>query len=465
MPSQSLNPTEHPHAALSAPIAKKVPHITNIHGIRRVDNYAWMRDRKDPDLLPHLRAENDYHDAYMADTEALQTTLYEEMRSRIKEDDSSVPYRRGKWLYYSRTETGQQYPKYCRRLNKPGSAEEVYLDLVELARGLKFLQIGDLAFSPSGNFLAYTVDTTGFRQYKLVVKNLRTGQILADTAERVTSVEWAKDNKTIFYTTEDEQTKRSNLAFRHRIGTKKHAIVGREDDEMFHIGFSKTRVGDFIYLSSNSHTTSETSFIRADKTQSSFQVILPRKNEVLYSVDEDGKGAFYITTDDGAPNSKLVKAPVTSPGPENWQEIVAHRQNAVITGVDVFDIHLVIYERDNALPQVRIQNLSTGAINHVTFPEPAYSVGPSANCEFKTTTLRLSYSSFVTPTTTIDYDLNSHKQTVLKVIEVPNYDPSLYASERIFAPAADGTLIPISLLYKKDLALNGQRPLHLYAYG
>jgi oligopeptidase B len=465
MSDQTVNPIEQSNTALSAPVAPKVPHTTAIHNEELIDNYSWMRNSEDPLLLPHLQAENAFHDAYMADTQALQDTLYREMRSRIKETDSSVPYKRGKWLYYSRTEEGKQYPKHCRKLDRRGSIEQVYLDVAELAAGLNFFQIGDLTISPSGNFLAYTVDTLGFRRYRLVVKNLRTGEILSDTAERVTSVVWAKDNKTLFYTTEDETTKRSDLLFRHRVGQQEHVRIFEEKDELYRLYLAKTRVGEFVYLYSASHETAEVSTIPADKPLSSFTVILPRKDKVRHSVLEDGKGYFYIATNDGAKNFKLVKTPVAKTSPENWHEIVGNRDHVLLTDLDVFDKHLVVYEKEGGLARIRVQDLESGYIHRVKFTEPAYSVEAGNNAEFKTKTLRLHYSSLVSPASTIAYDLESQKREVLKVVEVPGFDSSLYKSERIFATAPDGTQIPISLVYKKELKLDGGRHLHLYGYG
>ncbi len=451
--------------SISAPVAKKIASVTELHGLRLADDYAWMKNIpvQDPDLLPHLEAENAFADSYMSDTLALQDTLYTEMRSRIKEADQSVPAKRGKWLIYTRTEEGKQYTIHCRRGIKPGSAEEITLDINELAKGAKFFQLGALALSPNGNFLAYTYDDKGFRQYTLVVKNLRTGAILPTTAERITSVVWAADNKTIFYTTEDATTKRSNQLYRHRLGTTGHHLLQEELDEFFRLSLGKTRPGVFIYLDSSSHTTSTASYIRADKPLSNFRQILPRKHMVKYDFDDDGKN-FYIRTNDEAKNFRLVKASPRSPS-KNWKEILPHRPTVMLEGVDIFADYLIVHEKENGLGKIRVQKLSTGDVHYIEFPEPAYAIAGASNFEFDVHHYRFSYQSMVKPSSTFEYDLIARTTEVLKTQDVKGYNASLYASERIFATASDGTLVPISLVYKRDLNLDGSRPCHLYAYG
>ena len=451
--------------SISAPVAKKIASVTELHGLRLVDDYAWMKNipTQDPDLMPHLEAENAFADSYMSDTLALQDTLYTEMRSRIKEADQTVPAKRGKWLYYTRTEEGKQYSVHCRLGIKPGSEEEILLDINELAKDSRFFQIGPMALSPSGNFLAYAYDDKGFRQYTLVVKNLRTGAILPSTAERITSVVWAADNKTIFYTTEDATTKRSNRLYRHRLGTKGHHLLHEEPDEFFLLSLSKTRPGVFIYLDSSSHTTSMASYIRANKPLSKFKQILPRKHMVKYDFDDDGKN-FYIRTNDGAKNFRLVKASPRSPS-KNWKEILPHRPTVMLEGVDIFADYLIVHEKENGLGKIRVQRLSTGDVHYIEFPEPAYAISGAANFDFDVHNYRFSYQSMVKPSSTFEYDLLARTTQVLKTQEVKGYDSSLYASERIFATASDGTLVPMSLVYKRDLKLDGSRPGHLYGYG
>lgn len=449
-------------APVAPPVAKKVPHVVALHGKNIVDDYAWMRNlpTQDPDLIPYLQAENAYALSYMADTVDLQEKLYQEMRSRIKEADESVAAQRGGWLYYTRTEEGKQYSIYCRRGLKPGSPEQVILDVNRLAAAVDFFEVEAIALSPSGNFLAYLYDDKGFRQYKLVVKNLRSGKILATTAERVTSVVWASDNKTLFYTTEDEVTKRSDRVYRHRIGSKQHHLVCEEADEFFGLHLSKTRTGVFIYLSTSSHTTASVSYIRAEKPLSLFKEILPRKHMVDYEVEDDGKN-FYILTNDGAKDYRLLKAPCRTPS--KWKEVLAHRPGVKLDGVDVFADFLIVFETDQGLDKIRITKLSTGDVHYIDFPEPAYALSGAANHIFDSAVYRFGYQSMVQPPSTFEYDLNCRTTAVLKTQEVNGYDPSAYHSERIFATASDGTRVPISLVYKDQI--EKPRPCHLYGYG
>lgn len=458
-----LTRTPEDATVMAAPVAKKIPHVTVLHGERLVDQYAWMRDRTDPDLMPHLQAENRFALAYMHDTEALQQALYTEMRSRIKEADDSVPAKRGKWQYFTRTLEGQQYSIHCRRKNN-ASNPSVILDVNQLAQGSKFYQIGAMAVSPNGNFLAYIYDNSGFRQYTLVVKNLQTGENLATTAQRVTSVCWAQDSKTLFYTTEDETTKRSNRVYRHKVGSQRHHLIFEEKDEYFQVGVGKSRSQKIIYLSVSSHTTATARYIRADQPNSEFKEILPLRHMIKYSFEDDGEN-FYIRTNEDAKNFRLVKAPCATPDHKHWQEILPHRPDVKIAGVDVFQDYLVVYERENGLTKIRVQKLSTGDLHYVEFPEPLYEVDPGANYEFGADKLRLVYQSMVTQPTTLDYDLNTRTRTVLKVQEVKGYTASDYAFERIYATADDGTKVPISLVYKKTLNRDGSRPCHLYGYG
>ena len=448
-----------------APVAKKIPHVTEIHGQRIVDEYFWMRNRKDPDLMPHLVAENAHYEDYMADTVSLQNKLYAEMRNRIKETDETVPAKRGDYLYYVRTEQGRRYNKYCRRFDSPEATEQVYLDVDALAEDHMFFEIRSMAISPDGKYLAYTYDTNGFRQYTLVIKNLHTEEILEDTAERVTSLAWANDSQTIFYTIEDEITKRSNQLFRHNLGEKTSHLVHEEADELFRVSVSKTRREQLLYLTASSHTTSEISFIRADEPGDAFQIILPRQDEIRYTAHEDGDGNFYIVTNCGAKNFKLIKTPVSAPAPENWVEVLPDRADVLLESIDLFANHLVAFEQEGGLSQVCIHNLNSKEAHKVVFPEPTYTVGPAINHVYETTCLKLSYASLVSPISVFNYEMNDRELTLIKSQEVVGYDSSLYVSERIFATADDGTQVPIALVYKKGLQKNSQNPTLLYAYG
>ncbi len=456
--------------AISPPVAKKVPTTVVVPGGQLIDEFAWMKQVKKPgeslnaDILAHLQAENAYTDAYMSDTDALQATLYTEMRSRVKEEDQGVPYKRGNFYYYTRTRQGQQYTVHCRHPVGQSHSEEIILDENELAKGHKFFSIGALALSPSAHLLAFAVDNTGDRRYKLYVKDLNTGNILPISADRVTSLVWCRDNKTIYYTTEDPVTKRSNQLWRHRLGSQDHILEHEEKDEFYRIGVGKTRSGKFIYLNCGSHTTSTVSFIKASKPGSKFKLIAPLKPGIEYDVEDDGKN-FYILTHDGAKDGRIVKVASDNFGKANWQEVIPHRPGVLLKGCDVFADHLIVYEKDAGITKVRVQKLSTGDVHYVDFPEPVYEVGPGANPEFASSTLRMSYQSMVTPAQVFDYDLDSKAKTVLKQQDVPNYDASQFHCERIFATATDGTMIPISLVYKGDLVKDKQRPCLLYGYG
>lgn len=457
------------HAAdtpASPPIAKKMPKVTDINGHKLVDNYYWLREKKNPEVRAYLDAENAYTDSIMKPTEPLQKKLYGEMLSRIKETDVEVPYRQGPYLYYVRTEAGKQYPIFCRKKGSMDAPEEIMLDLNELAKGQKFMSLGALNVSDDGNLLAYTTDNAGFRQYTLAVKDLRTGKVLRDHAERVDSLAWANDNKTIFYTTEDAVSKRSNLFFRHTVDTAgPDPLVYEEKDEKFEIGTRKTRSKGFLLLLCGSHTTSEARYIPADQPLADWKTLEPRKQNVEYYVDHNGD-SFYIRTNDTGRNFRLVKAPVSNPGAANWQEVVPHRANVMLDDTDFFKNYYISYERENGLPQMRVNNLQTGDSRRIDFPEPAYIAFPYANREYDTTKFRYAYQSFITPQSVFEYDLSTGKSTLLKQKEVPGgYDRNRYQVERIYAPASDGVKVPISVVHLKNAKLDGKGPIYLTGYG
>lgn len=447
------------------PVAKKVPHITHIHGDALSDDYFWMREKDNPDVLAYLRAENAYADAMMQSTKDFQEALYKEMLARIQETDIDVPYRKGAYFYYTRTEQGKQYPIYCRKKGDLNAPEEITLDLNAMAQGREFFSLGDYDVSDDGDLLIYTTDDSGFRQYTLHVKNLRTGEILPDLAERVTSVAWATDNKTIFYVQEDEVTKRSHKFFRHALGSAAHELLYEETDELYDIEAGRTRSRGFIVLESTSKTTSEIRLIPADRPAEAPRLVLPRREGHEYYVDHLGD-RFLIRTNDKGKNFRLVEAPVGDPRPENWRELVPHRTDVMLDDVDCFAGRYIVHERVSGVPRLRVTDLASGETHTIAFPEPVYVVDPAQNEEFETATFRLRYMSLVTPRSVYDYDMQTRQLTLLKRQPVlGGYDPSQYASERIEATAPDGTKIPISLVYKKDLARDGKRPLLLEAYG
>ena len=446
-------------------MAEKKTKTTNIHGVTLIDDYFWLREKNNPAVMAHLKAEDAYTETVMKPTAALQEKLYNEMVSHIKETDAEVPYRRGNYFYYTRTEKGKQYQIYCRKKGSPDAPEEIVLDQNELARGQKFMAIDSFVPSNDGNLLAYTTDNTGYRQYTLHVKDLRTGKLFPERIERVNGVAWATDNKTFFYVTEDAVTKRSDKFSRHVVGAEKNDLVYEEKDELFDVVVGRSRDGAIIFLHSVSKTSTEARYLRADDPNGTLKVILPREAEHEYDVDYRND-QFYIRTNKGAKNFHIVTAPVSDPSPKNWKEFVAHRPEVKIDSIDLFADHAVLSEWENGLQQLEVVDLKTDKRNRIEFPEPVYSVELTSNREFNTSVVRYKYESLVTPSSTFDYDMNTGKATLLKQTEVPGgFDRANYKSERVFATASDGTKVPMSMVYRNGVKLDGSAPLLLYGYG
>jgi oligopeptidase B len=448
-----------------APVARRQPRVDTVHGERRVDDYFWLREKTDPGVAAYLEAENAYADALMKPTEAFQDALYKEMLGRIKETDVNVPYRKGEYFYYSRTEQGKQYPIHCRKKGSLEAPEQVTLDLNRLAEGQKFMSLGAYVVSDDGRLLAYSTDNTGFRQYTLQVKDLASGELLPTRVEKVGSVAWAADDKTLFYTVEEDKTKRQYRLYRHELGGADHALVHEEKDEAFSIGVGRTRSRRFLILGIGSLTTSEARYLPADQPAAEWKPVAPRVAEREYDVEHHGE-LFYIRVNDTGRNFRLVTAPVANPAPESWKELLPHRPDVMVEGIDCFRHHCVVQEREGGLPQLRISDLRSGETHRMAFPEPAYSVGLSANAEFDTATLRYAYQSLVTPSSIFDYDMEKRSATLLKEQPVlGGYDRTQYQSERIHATASDGVRVPVSLVYRKGARRDGSSPLYLYAYG
>ena len=447
------------------PMTEKKTKTTKIHDDTMLDDYFWLRDKSNPEVIAHLEAENTYAEAMMKPTAALQDKLYKEMVGHIKETDVSVPYRWGNYFYYTRTEQGKQYPINCRKKGSLDAKEEVVLDQNELAKGLKFFNVGAFVPSDDGTLLAYSTDTTGYRQYKLQIADLRTGQLLPETFERVGNVAWATDNKTIFFTTEDAVTKRSDKFFRHVLGTDKTDLVFEEKDELFDIGAGRSRDRAVILLGSESKTSKEWRYLPADVPMAELKIISPRELDHEYDVDHRGD-LFYIRTNKGAKNFRVVTAPVSNPSQANWKELIAHRPEVKIEDIDLFAKQLVLSEWEQGLQKLEIFDFQTNKRHRVEFPEPVYSASLAQNREFTTAVVRYNYQSLVTPSSVFDYDMNTHKATLLKETEVPGgFDKNNYRSERVFAIAFDGTKIPLSVVYRKETKLDGSAPLLLYGYG
>jgi len=450
----------------SPPVAKKIPHVTEINGHKLTDNYFWLREKSNPEVRAYLEAENAYTDAVMKPTEPLQKKLYDEMLSRVKETDVEVPYREGDFFYYIRTEAGKQYPIRCRKKISADASEEVLLDVNELAKGQAFMTVQAFAVSTDGNLLAYSYDNTGFRQFNLAVKDLRTGQTLVDHAERVGSVVWANDNRTVFYTQEDGTSKRQYRLYRHTVGSSDpDTLVYEEPDEKFTVRAFKTRSEAYVIMELRSHTTSEARYIPAKDPAADWKTIEPRKQGVEYYADHNAD-SFYIRANDTGRNFRLVTAPVTDPGSKNWHEVMAHNAAIMLDEMDMFRSFLVLYERENGLPQIRVVDLRNGHSRRLSFPEPAYDVRPYTNRVYDTSEFRYAYESPITPASVFSYDMETGASQLLKQKEVPGgYDRNKYEVEQIYTTASDGTKIPVSVLHLKGAKLDGTGPLYLYGYG
>jgi oligopeptidase B len=447
------------------PIAKRVEHFNTWHGEQVADEYHWLREKSNPEVIEYLEAENAYANAMTKDLKEFEEVLYDEMLGRIKQTDLSVPTVRGGYYYYSRTDEGKQYPVQCRRKGSMDAPEEVLLDLNELAEGHSYLGLGAFTVSDDERMLAYTTDTTGFRQYTLTVKDLQTGETLADTAERVTSVQWAADNKTLFLTTEDPVTKRSDHLWRHTLGDNHLEPLYEERDELFRIHAERTRDKKFVLLTVVSSDTTEVRYVSADDPQADFRVFLPREKHHRYYVGHR-EGQFYIRTNKNAQNFQIVTAPEADPRPENWKEFVPHREDVLLLGIDLFKNFAVVVEKSQAINSMRILDFANGDWNEITFPEPVYSAYPYSNPEYDTRAYRYNYQSLVTPSTVYDYNTETHESTLLKQQEVlGGYDPEEYVSERLWATMRDGTRVPLSIVYKKGVPRDGSAPLFLYGYG
>jgi oligopeptidase B len=450
------------------PVARVVPKTDTLHGDVRVDNYFWLRDRNNPDVISYLEAENRYADSSMAPTRQLQETLYQEILGRLKQTDTNVPDRIGPYLYYSRTVEGQQYPIFARRRGSMEAPEEIILDQNQMAQGKRYFGLGAYSVSPDHRLLAFSVDTTGSERFTLMVKNLETGEILP---ERVDSLgfgaTWAADNRTLFYTRTDAAN-RPDRVFRHTLGTPpaQDQMVFHEPDVLFRAGVYRTKDDRYLVISSGSFTTSEAWVAPADRPNDTFRVVVPRQKDLLYTVNHQD-GRFVIRTNaDGANNFKLVTAPESDPSRARWTDLVPHRETVLLDGFDVFRDHLVLYERTNALRQIRIRDIRRNDEHLIAFEEPVYTAAPGSNPEYNTSMLRFGYQSMVTPFSVYDYDMASRRRELRKQNEVlGGYDPSQYATERTWARASDGTMVPVSLVYKKPFTRDGSRPMLLYAYG
>ena len=447
------------------PVAPVIEHRETRYGTTVVDNYFWLREKSNPEVIKYLEAENAYTAAMTQGLKPFEDALYNEMLSHIKQTDLSVPVRRGDYYYYSRTEEGKQYPIQCRKKDSVEGREEVLLDLNQLGQGRKFVGLGAFVVSDDQNLLAYTLDYVGYRQFTLHVKDLRTGDTLPDTMERVDSVAWAADNRTLFLTTEDEVTKRANRAWRHTLGEKDYQPLYEEKDGTFRVGVEKTRDRKYVLLAAVSTDTTEFRYLKADQPQSGFTVFLPREKQHRYFVDHR-ENLFYIRSDKGAKNFQVFTAPDDDPDPKKWEVFIPPEKDVLIQHIDLFRDFAVSAEKAQALNRMRVYDFKSGKWTAIAFPEPVYAAFPGDTPEYTSTTYRYSYQSLVTPPSVFDYDTQTGKSILRKQQEVPGgYDPSQYVSERQWVTVRDGTKVPLSIVYKQGFPRDGTRPLFLYAYG
>jgi len=450
---------------LQPPVAPVIEHRETRYGSTVIDNYFWLREKSNPEVIKYLEAENAYTAAMTQGLKPFEDALYSEMLSHIKQTDLSVPVRRGDYYYYSRTEEGKQYPIQCRKKGSLEATEEVLLDLNQLGQGRKFVGLGAFVVSDDQNLLAYTLDYVGYRQFTLHVKDLRTGATLPDTMERVDRVAWAADNRTLFLTTEDEVTKRANRAWRHTLGESEFEPFYEEKDPTFRVGVEKTRDKKYVLLAAENTDTTEFRYLKADRPRSDFTLFLAREKQHRYFLDHR-ENLFYIRSDKGAKNFQVFTAPEDDPDPKNWKVFIPYDQDILIQNIDLFRDFAVSVEKSQALNRMRIFNFESGKWSVISFPEPVYSASPGDTPEYSSTTYRYNYQSLITPPSVFDYDTQTGKSILRKQQEVPGgYDPSQYVSERQWVTVRDGTKVPLSIVYKKGFERDGKRPLLLYGYG
>ena len=450
------------------PSAPKRPQETTTHGDTRIDPWFWLRDVDDPATLEYLRAENAHTEAVMAPEEELQESLFLEMRSRIKEDDSTVPEKEGDYYYYTRFEEGKQYPIHCRKRRSLDNPEEVLINVNELAEGKDYCRVGNWENSPDHKWLAYSIDDDGSEQYTIVIKNLETGELLEEAiTNSYYSLEWANDNQTIFYDVLDENHRPVKI-FKHRLGDDpaEDELVYEETDERFFVGVIKSSSKRFMFVASSGNNMSEWYFMDAGDPSSELRLIEPRREDFEYDVDHHADRFLIRNNGDGARDFKVSETSISAPGRENWRDLVPHVLGRPIGGIGVSQDYFVLYYRSNGLPQVQIRDIATGETHDLTLDEEDFAVRLQGGREWDSPILRFSYASLTTPATVYDYDMNTREREFRKQTEVlGDFSSDKYQSRRVFATAEDGTQIPISLLYAKDTPLDGSAPLYLYGYG
>ncbi len=452
---------------MKPPVAAVKPHKIEKHNHSRTDNYYWLRERENPEVISYINAENSYLDSSLAAEKPLREKLFNEFRTRIRQNDASVPYRRDGFLYYSRMVDGKNYPILCRREGEMAASEQVMIDGNKEGEGKSFFSLGSADVSPDTKLLAWASDTVGRRRYTLRFRDLATGQDLSDTVSDVSpDIAWANDNKTVFYIRKDPQTLRAYQVWRHKLGSdpKTDKLMFEEKDDQFELDLVRTKSGRFVFIQSSQTLTSEYRYLDADSPDGEFKVFEPRKRDHLYRVDHFG-GYFYVLSNDGAKDFRMMRAPVTAPDRAHWEEVVAHRPGTLLANMFVFQDYLVLQERRAGLVYLQVRPWNAQPY-YIDFPEPAYSVNPVNNFDLSATTLRFDYSSLTTPRSTYDFDMKTKQRTLLKRDEVlGGFDSANYTTERIYATAADGTQVPVSVVYRKTTKRDGTAPLFQYGYG
>lgn len=453
-----------------APHARKVPVELEKHGDVRIDNYFWLRERENPEVLDYLTRENLYNEQMTAHTKELQENLFQEVKARIKEDDSSVPYRLNGYWYITRFEKGKDYPIYSRKKESLDAPEEILFDVNEMAKGHDYYKLSGLSVSPNNKLISYAVDTVSRRKYTLYIKNLETGEVYSEKIRNTTGgATWANDNKTLFYARKDEKTLRSNKIFKHRLGTKAKddELVYLEEDETFHTYVYNSKSKRYIIIGSDSTLTSEYRVLSADDPHGEFKIIQPRIRGLEYSIAHYRECFYILTNKDGATNFKLMKAPVHDPSIENWEEVIPHREEVLLEDIDLFRDYLVVSERSNGLNKIHIRRWDGTDSYFLPFENETYTAFTGTNPDFDTEILRYTYNSLITPTQVVDFNMRTREKDVKKELEVlgGKFRKENYVSDRIWATAQDGTKIPMTLVHRKELKRDGTNPVLQYAYG
>ncbi|WP_029269323.1 oligopeptidase B [Flavobacterium sp. KJJ] len=455
---------------IKAPKAKEIPKSLKKHKEIRVDNYFWLNDRENPEVIDYLNKENAYYESMTSSTKGLQESLYEEMKGRIKEDDSSVPYFYNGYFYITRFETGQDYPIFARKKGSLSAEEEILFNCNELAKGHTYFKLGGLSVSPDNKFASFGVDIVGRRIYTIQIKNLETGEILSDKIENATGGSvWANDNKTIFYTRQDEVTLRSDKVFRHKLNTdsKEDVLVFNETDDTFSVSVSKEKSRKYIVIGSGSTLTTEYRILNSDNPDGEFEVFQTRVRGLEYSISHFEDSFYILTNKDKATNFKLMKTPENKTKKRNWVDVIPHREDVLLEDIEIFKNYLVVEERSNGLNHIRIMPWNGEPDYYLPFGSETYNAFTTTNIDFDTDILRYSYQSLATPSSVIDFNMKTKTKEVLKEQEVlgGKFDKENYVEERVWATARDGVKVPISMIYRKGLQKNGKNPLLLYAYG